>query len=467
MDDRTRYHVSQGWDARSCCCPKIVPKGSNMVRKNNRMGGVAIIVALSVTVLLMFAALAIDFTFLITARMRAQNAVDSAAHAGMVAFTRSEGDAEYAVTVAETMLSLNGISDGTVEVGAYDFDSDSFSEAGSQENSVRVSTDLSEVLSRDLFIAPLLGMPLSDRGGELTATSAIQPRELIFVLDQSCSMASGSKVASMKEGVLKSLETVLATDPNDMDEVALVGFGDAGFLHANLQRLSTNYSSIYSDWDEGICLCTMDPYVQYYTRRYSSLNPYTAQTFDVNTGQASYSDNHPMASGDSHYGTDGHADITYRCCEPHCNETWENSNPSMFSNNWWNWLNTYSHGNGAAWGMEVAMDEFDTTGDLGSHRVMIILGDGIDFCPADSSSMPAPCNSGGDLLSYTVDLAAEAWEDQQIHIYPIYYGTSGYTRDYYNDLATGDGELFNPSTPDELEAVFSKIVARSQVALVQ
>ena len=70
-------------------------------------------------------------------------------------------------------------------------------------------------------------------------------------------------------------------------------------------------------------------------------------------------------------------------------------------------------------------------------------------------------------MQYSVDLAQEAWEDQQIHIYPIYYGNSSMTRDYYSDLATGDGELFNPSTPDELEDVFSTIVARSQVALVQ
>jgi Flp pilus assembly protein TadG len=437
-----------------------------MVRQDNRAGGVAIIVALSITVLLMFAALAIDFTFLITARMRAQNAVDSAAHAGMVAFTRSEGDAEYAVKVAETMLSLNGISEGTVEVGAYDFDNDTFTDSGSQENSIRVSTDLSDILSRDLFIAPLLGMPLSDRGGKLSATSAIQPRELIFVLDQSCSMASGAKVASMKEGVLKSLETVLATDPNDMDEVALIGFGDSSTLHAGLQRLSTNYSAIYDSWDNGICLCTMDPYVQYYAYYYGG-NPRTAQTFDLNTGRPSNYANHPLQTGDTHYGVEGHADLTYRCCEPHCNETWEASNPSLFSSRWWSWLRTYYHGNGAAWGMEMAMDEFDSSGDLGSHRVMIVLGDGIDFCPSDSSMMPEPCSSGGDLLSYTIDLAQEAWEDQQIHIYPIYYGTSGYTRDYYADLATGDGELFNPSTPDELEAVFSKIVARSQVALVQ
>ncbi|MFT5679822.1 MAG: hypothetical protein ACI8RZ_000727, partial [Myxococcota bacterium] len=324
----------------------------------------------------------------------------------------------------------------------------------------------SEVLSRDLFLAPLLGMPLSDRGGELFATSAIQPRELIFVLDRSCSMASGSKIASMKEGVLKSLETVLATDPNDRDEVALVGFGDNGTLHSSLEQLSTNYANIYSSWDDGICLCTMDPYVQYYAD-YRGWDPADAVIYDITTGQPSASGNHPLETGDSHYGIEGHADLTSRCCEPHCNESWESSQPTFKSSDWWSWLNTYQHGNGAAWGMEIAMDEFDNAGDLGSHRVMIVLGDGIDFCPSNSSGMGEPCASGGDLLSYTIDLADEAWEDQQIHIYPIYYGTSGYTRDYYEDLATGDGELFNPSTPDELEEVFSRIVARSQVALVQ
>ncbi len=442
-----------------------------MTQPYRRRGGVAIIVALSITVLLMFAALAIDFTFLVTARMRAQTAVDAAAHAGMVALTRSDLDGDYATTVAQALLERNGVSVGDIELGAYDFDSDTFTTSTVEINAIRVSADVSEVLERDLFLAPLLGMPLSDRSGKLSATSAIQPREIMFVLDQSCSMSTGAKIASAKEGVLKALDTVLATDPNGMDHVGLVGFGDAGTLHSGLTRLSTNYSTVYDDWNNGICLCTMTPFIKYYAEIFGG-DQSTAQTYDLNTGTISDDALHPLSSGDSHYGREGHTDVTFRCCEPHCDEDYEAEDPDYDpsdpgGNDFFPWLSTYYHGNGALWGMQEAMAEYQGSGMTGSHRVMIVLGDGIDFCPSDSSDMPEPCASGGDILATTVDYAEQLWEEEMVHIYPIYYGDSDDTYDYYESLAQGDGRIFNPQTPAELEDVFAEIVARSQVALVQ
>jgi len=438
-------------------------------RMSSRRGSVAVIVALSITVLLMFAALAIDFTYLVAERTRAQSSVDAAAHAAMVAFTRSEGDGEYALRVAEAMLVEGGIATGEVTLGVYDFDNNEFSEGGARYNAFNISVETIDVLKTDLLIAPLLGMPIAARGGAIIATAAIQPREIVFVLDQSGSMLSDFKVASAKEGVLRALDTVLDTDPNGADHVSLVGFGDDGFLHTPLTRLSTDYAGIYNSWDYGINLCTLDPYVRYYAQREGydvglaeAYNPYNrAVTYDVNSWM-------PLETGEGYYLVDGELDHTFRCCEPHCDETLESRNldPSDGSD-FWTWLRTYYHGNGVLWGLEIAFDELENGGLDGSHKVVIVLGDGADFCPSDSSDMPEPCRSGGDLMGTTIDYAEAGYEDLGVHIYPIYYGNSTSTRNYYTDLATGDGVMFNPNTPDELEAVFSKIVARSQVALVQ
>lgn len=448
----------------------MIPKPCRQHSRRGRQGSVAIIVALSITVLLMFAALAIDFTYLVAERTRAQSSVDAAAHGAMVAFTRSEGDGEYARRVALAMLAEGGMAESEVTLGVYDFDTDTFTTSGERYNAFQIRVDASQALRKDLLIAPLLGMPIAARGGAITATAAIQPREIVFVIDQSGSMSFGAKIASAKEGILRSLDTVLDTDPNGVDHVALVGFGDAGFLHTGLTRLSSRYAALHSDWDYGINMCSVDPYVNYYAY-YSGYNTkyaegYNPFTHGVTTDLDSWL---PMATGESFYIKDGLVDHSFRCCEPHCSRMLDNLDPHPgYGSIFWSWLDTYNHGNGVLWGLEAAADELELNGELGAHKVIIVLGDGADFCPYGyASSMPEPCRSNGDLMGATIDYAEDIYEDLNVHIYPIYYGTSSETRSYYTNLATGDGVMFNPNTPDELEHVFSKIVARSQIALVQ
>jgi hypothetical protein len=417
----------------------------------------------------MFAALAIDFTYLVAERTRVQSSVDAAAHGAMVAFTRSEGDGEYAVRVAMAMLAEGGMVESEVTLGIYDFDNNSFTTSSNRYNAFQIKVDAAQALKKDLLIAPLLGMPIAARGGAITATAAIQPREILFVIDQSGSMSYGAKIASAKEGVLRSLDTVLDTDPNGVDHVALIGFGDTGFLHTGLTRLSTSYASLYREWDYGINLCTLDPYVNYYAY-YRGYNTKYAEAYNPSTYTATYDLDSwlPMGPGDSYYIKDGLVDHSFRCCEPHCSSVLDNLDPNpSYGTTFWDWLATYNHGNGVLWGLEVAADELEDAGVMGAHKVIIVFGDGADFCPSDFSSMAEPCRSGGDLMGETIDYAEAIYEDLNVHIYPIYYGNSTNTRNYYTSLATGDGVMFNPNTPDELEEVFSKIVARSQIALVQ
>mgnify|MGYP000586449754 FL=1 len=435
----------------------------------DRRGSILIIVAVSVVVLLTFAALAIDFTFLMYERQRAQNAVDSAAHAALVAYTAGEGDEVEMELLARAMLDRHGYEDALVEIGAYDFESRDFESGTLRTNAVRVAIEAEDTLQGDLFLAPRLNLPLSARGGDIEAVSAIQPREIYFVLDQSCSMSSGAKVASMTQGTLLALDAVLDTDPNGVDHVALVGFGDAGFLHTPLTNVSDNYSSLRNDWGDGICLCSLDPYVKYYAY-YRGHDPNTAEAYNTVTGHIHTNESalHPLQLGDAHYGTEGSVDLNFRCCEPHCNASLESTRPNPNQSNFWTWLNTYGHGNGVLWGLQVASEEIEDAGLPGAYRMVIVLGDGIDFCPSGSNgaAMPAPCSTGGDLLGETVDFAGDMREDQNVHIFPVYYGSSSSTLSYYEDLATGDGIVSNPSTPEELESVFAEIVWRSQVVLV-
>ena len=444
------------------------PKCSHR-RSSPRRGSILIMVAVSLIVLLTFASLAIDFTFLMYERQRAQNAVDSAAHAALIAYTTGEGDAEEMELMARSMLQRHGYDDAMVEVGAYDFESRAFEAGTSRTNAVRVAIDARTVAEGDLFLAPRLNLPLSARGGDIEAVSAIQPREIYFVLDQSCSMSSDAKVASMTQGTLLALDAVLDTDPNGVDHTSLIGFGDAGFLHTPLSNVADNYATLRSEWGDGICLCSLDPYVMWFANARGE-DPTTARAYDTRTGDVSTDETslHPLELGDAHYGTEGSVEHNFRCCEPHCDEDLESDRPTPSDSDFFTWLNTYGHGNGVLWGLQVASDEIDDASLPGSYRMIIVLGDGIDFCPSGTNalSMPEPCRSGGDLLSETVDFAEGMRSDQNVHIFPVYYGSSPVALAYYEDLAVGDGEVSNPDTPEELEAVFAEIVWRSQVVLV-
>lgn len=444
-----------------------VPSGGKLPR--SRRGSILVVVAVSLTVLLMFAALAIDFGYLMMERQRAQNAVDAAAHAALVAFATGTGDIAEADLVAHEMLRRHGFPAGEVRVGAYSYDDRDFSTGGSRTNAIEVSIAGEDLLAGELFLASRLNLPLSDRGGDISALAAIQPREIMFVLDQSCSMATGAKVASMTEGTLLALEAVRDTDPNGVDYVSLVGFGDTAVLHTPLTNVRDNFSALTTTWGDGICLCSLDPYVMYYAKQLGK-NPATAEAFDLARSSISTDEGalHPLSRGDAHYGTYGNAEVNFRCCEPHCNTTLEAQRPDPSKSTFMSWLTTYQHGNGVLWGLQVAREELETNGLSGSHRILIVLGDGLDFCPsgANASAMPAPCNTGGDLLAATTAYAQSLWEDERVHIYPVYYGTSATALSYYQSLATGDGVVFNPNSPAALEATFAEIVWRSQVVLV-
>ncbi len=447
----------------------LATRGPSRRPRRAQRGATVLIVALMLTTLLTFVSMAVDFTYLIMQRQRAQNAADAAAHAGMIVFTREAGDVDRVEATARAMLDRNGFPDGEVEIGAYDFDTYSYSAAGRRENAVSVTIPEEDVLQSELFLAPRLGLGLRSRGGDLRAVSAIQPRELLFVLDQSCSMSSGAKIASAKEGALLALTALRDTDPNGQDQVGFVGFGDSATLHTPLTNLHASYGALQAEWDREICLCTLDPYVKYFAAG-AGQNQDTVQAWDLNSWTAinAHESEHPLASGDSHYAKWGAATLTYKCCEPHCDAALEAANPRTTDANFMAWLNTYGHGNGVLWGLQVAAQEFDDNGLGGAHRMIIVLGDGADFCPGGASNarMGAPCNTGGDLIAATQAYAQQMWEDQHVHIYPVYYGTSGATMDYYRSLATGQGEMFNPRTPAELEAVFAEIVYRSQIVLV-
>ena len=79
---------------------------------------------------------------------------DAAAHGAMVAFTRSEGDGEYAQRVAMAMLAEGGMAESEITLGVYDFDTDTFTTSGERYNAFQIRVDASQALRKELLIAP-------------------------------------------------------------------------------------------------------------------------------------------------------------------------------------------------------------------------------------------------------------------------------------------------------------------------
>ena len=203
-------------------------------------------------VLFGFAALAIDLSYHRTLQLQAQNAADSAAYAGMVSL-RESGDRTEAYNVAVEMLNPaycrwlcarrrhRDRRVGTLTATA------SLTEATPNAISVAVKRDNLEASGGPIgFFGPALGYTLPKVTAD--AVSAIQPRDILFVMDQSTSMAGTMGYAV--EGLVAALDVVVESDPNGLDQVGLVGFSEGSMVLTELQGAVDNYSTLRSDWEK-------------------------------------------------------------------------------------------------------------------------------------------------------------------------------------------------------------------------
>ena len=83
-------------------------------QRRQRGGNYAIVLALCFTVLMSFAALAVDGAWIRQARQMAQNAADASAHAATVELRRS-GSTTDAMSAARAVAALNVVGKTTID----------------------------------------------------------------------------------------------------------------------------------------------------------------------------------------------------------------------------------------------------------------------------------------------------------------------------------------------------------------
>ncbi len=410
----------------------------SIVRSRRRHGAVLVFIAICLVVLFGFAALAIDLSYHRTLQLQAQNAADSAAYAGMIALRESDDETE-AYAVAIEMLSRHTVG-GTVpnadiEIGEWDFDNNSFSD-GPNPNAVQVAVkrDNLDASGGPIgFFGPALGYTLPQVTAD--ATSAIQPRDILFIMDQSTSMAGTMGYAV--EGLVAALDVVVESDPNGLDQVGLIGFSEGGTVLTPLQSAVDNYSTLRPDWSDEVCICGID-WSDYSARRYPL-------DFEYPTNH------HPLSPGDYAYGGPTHVDLAIPCCYPYCSVSdWSN---------YGGWTNTDA-------AMESAYNHMATFGRGTSYKLIVFLGDGRPNCSPLRQDAGA-CTSDSEVISNThtwLDLA----EANNIRVTTMFFNASGsdaYGEAIFESYVRG-GKAFATSDKDELKALFEAAV-RTNVALVE
>lgn len=176
-----------------------------------RRGAVIVQVAVSSTVMLGMAALAVDVGMLYTGKVEVQNAADSAALAAASRLSVAEGMETAAIAEADKFAAFNHVMGNTpqvfpedVEFGGADVDFDTgritFDSNANKVDAVRVTvrhakTDTPGVrkpLATPLAFANIFG--ISSAGFEAKAAAVLVPRDIAVVIDLSNSMTWDSEL---------------------------------------------------------------------------------------------------------------------------------------------------------------------------------------------------------------------------------------------------------------------------------
>lgn len=223
------------------------------MRRTPRQGNVAIIMALSMTVIMLFAALAIDVSYMRTTEFELHNAADAAAHAALVDMRLgfSEADATDRAlqiaarnTAAGTAVTVDPVD---VEFGQWDYSLKAFSPGLEPPNSVRVTANrLNGSLDGpiNLLIGPFVGRPTAQ--ATASATGAYRSRDIVIVQD-----ITGSFKEEMDDAAAADVAFLKYMNDHAIpnDQIGMVVFAGTATVFSSLTDISTGYESLLTKWE--------------------------------------------------------------------------------------------------------------------------------------------------------------------------------------------------------------------------
>ena len=182
-------------------------------RCSSEVGTVIPFVALGMTMLLLFLALALDQGVRYSGRTQLQQLVDASAQAALMAFAEPGAERADATAAARNVASMTGITQGfassdlLVEYGRYDFEQNTFTRESmpiGPPQAVRVAANK---MGENAFRSLLTGAPIT---ANADSVAALRCRNVVFVQDVSSSFRDD--IAKVQDALRKTLAILRLQD---------------------------------------------------------------------------------------------------------------------------------------------------------------------------------------------------------------------------------------------------------------
>jgi Flp pilus assembly protein TadG len=222
-----------------------------------------------------FGALGVDVSYISMSKSQAQAVADAASHAAMITYRYSnastvDGRVADARAAAEHIVEVNPVGlDGSADLaslqfGVFDPDTGQFQAGATPYNAAQADVERSAANALQLMLAPMLGQHTADisEGGVTAAAS----REVIVVVDRSCSMAWPWSDPGYR-GVKQSLEVFseyMVEHQVPEDRLGITSFSSNGDTWEPLTYIDGNEVHILDRWSSwGPCPSPDDPQYDY------------------------------------------------------------------------------------------------------------------------------------------------------------------------------------------------------------
>ncbi len=250
-------------------------------RLGSRRGSYAVMLAVSLLVMIAFAALAIDISWLRFSQFQAQNAADAGAHAALVEL-RSSFDTDRARAMADALIRANAVAgepaaaDPAVDIrfGIWDFatgktDPESaFTVDAAPFNAVSVTVrrekDGPGAGPVRFFLGPLIDNSYGSANAAASAVGALRPRDIVVAMDVTGSMArmtnaTQTKMEAAQEAAVALLDELEALQIYG-DRVGMVTFVAGAEQWTPLTAINdpAAFGGMRSQWDSDLTWCNRD-----------------------------------------------------------------------------------------------------------------------------------------------------------------------------------------------------------------
>ena len=237
-----------------------------MPDRSEERGNYSMFMGVFATAVIGFGALGVDISYIAMANNQAQAVADAASHAALVAYRTSEsadvadrvtqGEAAAAFYVANNNVGLGEHGDlTTVQFGIFNPSTGNFTAGATPYNAAYAEVERSGGNALDLFLAPIIGQNQADV--LQSGVTASNPREIMVVVDRSCSMYNPKWDYQGWRGVhdaLIAFSDYMVSHQVPLDQLGVTYFNNNGGTYDALRYVAGNEADILSSWsDWGYC----------------------------------------------------------------------------------------------------------------------------------------------------------------------------------------------------------------------